>query len=783
MPGATAGLVVDLSPGAGVAVEGREWTVASFEPHCGVVLLAGGDGQVRRTTVRALVAAGCRQIAAAVPGEAGESVGRQPAAVDDLSEAQRQRVVLRLAHVLEAETGYRGGDRLRPGPGEPRPAYDPAVTTVGQRRRAKAAELAALGRDEAAVLGLGQVSVRTLERLAAGFRRFGVAGCIDGRMLRRGGDRPSVTEAVREAIWAVHAETLHRSRVSMKTRERMVHQYVRENFGEEVPVPCYTTLRTVWVDWFGPGGARQRYARSAAAVAATATGDHVVVHRPGQVVALDTTECAVLVRENVFGEPVAASLTLALDVHTHSLVAFRLTLVSDTSVDVAMLLRDVMMPLPLRADWGPEMEWPYPGVPAAVVAEFAGHRVAGLPFFAPETVTTDHGAVYKNHHLVEVQRVIGANILPARVLRPTDKQAVERAFGGIQSLLFEFLLGYRGVDVADRGADPQADAVLTITELEHLIATWIVKVWQNRVLGEYAPAWDPGGRHSPNTLFAASMAQGGFALQIPTPQLFYQLLPAHYVQVHGRRGVKIKGLWYDGPALDGYRAGPSARGGAHKGKWVIRRDPRDRRTVYFQDPATGDWQVLRWTGLPPDGEVPSFADARVAELLRAARGAGLTPKSDAELLPVLLELVGAHTPVEAWPTQMPKHKRTGHAREATQADAAAVDRPTVPTTSVESAAPNNDAPVEDAAVDGAAVVPLRWRQRGRQAAAAVDDERRRRREQAMAGRAPTPPARLGDHARRHSLLVLPDEDAGLDPDQPAGDRPQSTEDSVEAGQQ
>ena len=40
--------------------------------------------------------------------------------------------------------------------------------------------------------------------------------------------------------------------------------------------------------------------------------------------------------------------------------------------------------------------------------------------------------------------MIGANILPSRVMRPTDKQACERAFGAIQSLLFEHLPGYRG---------------------------------------------------------------------------------------------------------------------------------------------------------------------------------------------------------------------------------------------------------------------------------------------------------------------------------------------------
>jgi hypothetical protein len=116
----------------------------------------------------------------------------------------------------------------------------------------------------------------------------------------------------------------------------------------------------------------------------------VLIDRPGQVVALDTTVLPVMVRESVFDDPVKVHITLALDTYSHSICAFRLTLVSDTSVDVAMLLRDVMLPLPMREDWGEEMEWPYPGLPAAVVSEFAGHEVAGLPFFSPETVTTDH---------------------------------------------------------------------------------------------------------------------------------------------------------------------------------------------------------------------------------------------------------------------------------------------------------------------------------------------------------------------------------------------------------
>jgi len=205
----------------------------------------------------------------------------------------------------------------------------------------------------------------------------------------------------------------------MTDKHVLVCQYVAEKYGPGVPVPGFWTLRAVWLEWFGPGGTRPRYDRSADGIEAAKV--HVTVSRPGQVVALDTTPLPVKVRDGVFGEPVSVMLTLALDMFTHSAVAFRLTLVSDTAVDIAMLLRDVMMPLPMRDGWGPEMEWPYPGVPASVVAEFAGHRVAGLPFFAPETVTTDHGGPYKSHLVVSAQKALGGNILPARVLRPRTR--------------------------------------------------------------------------------------------------------------------------------------------------------------------------------------------------------------------------------------------------------------------------------------------------------------------------------------------------------------------------
>ncbi|MFF2544802.1 transposase [Kitasatospora sp. NPDC058063] len=650
--------------------------------------------------------------------------------------------------MLETQTGYRGGSPHRALAHEPRPGFDPASTTLRERREAKVREIKAMPPGEARRLGLEHMSRRSLERLGPHVLEADLLlACADGRWTRRRTGHPTVTTEVREAVFAVREEFLRRSRMSMMSRHRLMCQYINETFPDfpAEDVPGRKTLAVVWREWFGPDGSRQRYVRTAEIAEA---GQRVVVHRPGQVVALDSTPLPVKVREHVFGEPVSVVLSLALDLYTHSIVAFRLTLVSDTAVDIAMLLRDVTMPLPMRDGWGEDMEWPYPGAPATLVAEFAGHKVAALPFFAPETVTTDHGGPYKNHEIVAAERAIGCTILPARTLRAHDKFAVERAFSSVKTLLLEHLLGFTGTDVADRGADPEADAVLTIEQMEHLIATWVVRVWQRRELGEYAPAWAPGEKHSPNSLFATATAQGGLDLEIPAQQLYYKLLRTHHVKIHPGRGVKILGLYYHHPALEEDRfRGLSVRGGRHQGRWVVRSDRRDRRTVFLQDPDDPEvWHHLRWTGLPREGEVPAFSDVNAQALLGEVRRRGLKPLTDAELLPVLLEILGSVIPVADWPSQMTKREKTARSRRATQAAQATADRPRPPT------------PATSEASD-AKVVP--WPRQAAGVQAAVDADRRRRREAAVTSR-PTPPPRLGDALRRRNLFLLPDDDSDTD---------------------
>ncbi|MFE0380344.1 hypothetical protein ACFW1M_33360 [Streptomyces inhibens] len=195
---------------------------------------------------------------------------QQTARFEDLDEKDQRRARIRLAHLLETETGYRSGSPLWAEEGEPRPQFDPARTTLTQRRETKVAELAALPSEDAMFLGLGQIGERTLRRMSAAFGEEGLVGLADGRWTRELSGHRSIVPEFAEAIRAVHAESLHGSKLSMTTRERMIHQYVREKFGSELEekLPHRTTLARVWKEWFGPDGTRQRYVRSAAAVAA-----------------------------------------------------------------------------------------------------------------------------------------------------------------------------------------------------------------------------------------------------------------------------------------------------------------------------------------------------------------------------------------------------------------------------------------------------------------------------------------------------------------------------------
>lgn len=310
---------MQIAPGRRVALNGVEWTVDNVHGQLGRLVLVDDDGRTETRSFRWLINHADLRLLPTVESGRSSPVARQPRTLADLTKDQLERARLRAAHVLETETGFREGHPARALPGEPRPAYDPDRTTLTQRRYAKAAEMEAMPRPEAVQCGLQHLSYRTLVRLSGLAGDSLLLACADGRWTRRRSGRRCITEEVREAIFAVKAECGPRARVSLAARHRLMHQYMRERFPAfpTEKIPSRWTFADVWEEWFGPGGARPRYGRTAEAAAEAGVSGRMVVHRPGQVLVLDSTPMPVKLRETVFGDAVTATLTLALDLYTH----------------------------------------------------------------------------------------------------------------------------------------------------------------------------------------------------------------------------------------------------------------------------------------------------------------------------------------------------------------------------------------------------------------------------------------------------------------------------------
>jgi hypothetical protein len=190
MSGQVAALL-ELAVGESLILDDEEWRVDLVEPQYGQVLLTSSAG-TRQTVSFRMLAHHPRCRRSTVATVSGQHL--QPRTEGDLTDHQRTLLQIRRGHLLEVETGYRGGDPLHPGPGEPRPEYDPDCTTVTQRRRAKVAELKALDPEHAKMLGLSRVSYRTLTRWESKRRADVTMGCADDRWTPASRGHPSITE-------------------------------------------------------------------------------------------------------------------------------------------------------------------------------------------------------------------------------------------------------------------------------------------------------------------------------------------------------------------------------------------------------------------------------------------------------------------------------------------------------------------------------------------------------------------------------------------------------------
>lgn len=454
------------------------------------------------------------------------------------------------------------------------------------------------------------ISVRSLERKIAAYRKAGSAGLADarGRQGRTNEVDPRWDEICTRVLRSyTYASTPTRSAVLARVAREVEEMYGEGSVRHPSRATAYRRLAALsrGKHTFGGSSTRQSIAGRPDAPFGRLRAD-----RPGQYVVLDTNDLDVFAMEPVTLRWVKVQLTAAMDLYSRCIVGLKVTPVSTKAVDVASVLYECVRPAD-EAD--PRVSFPYHGVPDAVLVgtevpdERLLSRQAGLPAVFAESIVVDRGKQYISSHVVSACARLGISVQPANPKKPTDKPTIERFFRTLREGLLQHLPAYKGPNVYSRGRDVEGQAFLWVSELEQIIREWVTTVYHQSSHDGLAVPELPRASLSPIEAYNLGLARSGGMVLPAHAGLAYEFLDVQWRTIQ-HYGVDIGGLRYDGKALNPYRGRRSEFTGKHTGKWPFYVDAHDVRHVHFKDPADGAWHNLRWEHAPALG-APMSQDA------------------------------------------------------------------------------------------------------------------------------------------------------------------------------
>ncbi|WP_280185675.1 MULTISPECIES: Mu transposase C-terminal domain-containing protein [Nocardia] len=518
-------------------------------------------------------------------------------------------------HLMEVETG------LRPDAQAPRDGYDPAVTSLAQRQRAKAAELG--------------VGYRTIEGKRARFAAQGLWGLVDQRVTRTfdiaGRADPRLVEVIREVLDAETGQsTGTRSRLMRRVGKR-----VEELHGPGVVALPGKTAFYALIDRlsvgrhsFGSAVTRRQLANRPQAMFTP-----TFAMRPGEQVQIDSTPIDVMVLAED-GVPVRADLTIAVDVATRSICAAVLRPVGTKAVDASLLLARMTVPEPMRPGWASALRMSASVLPhdRLLAVDARMREAAARPVIVPDQVVIDHGRVFVSEVFDRACDRLGISVQPARKDTPTDKAVVEATFSAIKTLFAQHVAGFKGANPTLRGRG--VEAAWTIGELQDLFDEWVIVGWQHRGHDALRDPGAPRRKLTPNEKYAALVAAAGYLPLTLSGQDYLELLPVKWRQINDY-GIRVDNRIYDCPELGHYRRQPSGLT-SKRGLWEIHYDPYDLSRVFVRNHLDGGWITAPWTHLPM--VAAPFADFtwRHARRLVAESGREVTETEIALALDALL---------------------------------------------------------------------------------------------------------------------------------------------------
>ena len=567
-----------LRPGTVVRYGNREWTVAGIEGSSASGARIWLSGTEKKDGQDTLAVFGLAELL----GDASfEQVGGPPrlrvpqmGLLSTVSEDEQWRAFELERHVREVETGCPSPD----GTASVRPEYDPVSTTLAQREQAKADELAAQG--------WADVSRATVRRWRARYHADGVWGLAkkrrsSARLVRAD---PRVVEALR-ALLPVEASR-SRSRGWKKRMRGEVQWWLDDHHGEPglrtVEAPPQSTfnrlLDTVEASLGLQGTVAQRRARAARpAPPFTPT----LALRPGEIVMLDSSPLDVLVvlDDGVVGR---LELTIAVDVAMRGLWGV-LRPVGSKLTDVAVLLAQMMTPMVMRPGWSAALSMASSVVPHERLTGIDERLkdAAARPVIVPETVVVDQGKVFVSAATRAACESLGISLQPVPPANGPAKGHVERPFGSINSLFCQWLPGYTGSNVSERGSKVEQEPLWTVAELQALWEEFLV-YWHHRPHAGLRHPLMPKKALTPNQMWAALLPVAGY---VPVPLSaddFVELLPVRWQPITDA-GIRFDYRTYDGSCLNGHR-GQHSGIRAQKGLWEVHYNPYDPVRIWVRLP-------------------------------------------------------------------------------------------------------------------------------------------------------------------------------------------------------
>lgn len=504
---------------------------------------------------------------------------------------------------------------------EPREEYSLALPMTW-RMKSKLDELHDLGVN---------FEIATLKRRLKRFKEEGPAGLVDRRMDKSEEPLARVEEEVKEELVAILAGLREGSDRTVTAIRAALARRLLERFPDAEKRPKTPSIRSMQRYVLTLTGekktARQRKLQAAVPNRQFRPRQ---VSAPGEECQIDSTTFDAWVL-TPGGSKVRPELTILTDKRTKSILGFHFSEGKPSGFDLAMLIGRSLVPSKLRP-WAKRYE--ELNLPRMPWSEYLDEEQQSVydthrPFIYPVRIVTDNGKEFKSRPFVGACNRAGITVTESPYAQPTTKGGVERTFGTIKTKFAQHLPGFTGGSVENKGKKPEDDpGILDLKTVSDLFDRWVAVVWQNRRHDSLDDPWDPSVRHTPNTMYAASVELGGHFTVALEPEDFVSAMPTM------RRTVQADGIARDGRTYDSPHLAPLRNRYDADGKPArvdVYYDPSDPYQVWVRSPLDGEWITCRWTD--EAGFSRPMEDALMANARRLTReNGGFTDEQADDLL-------------------------------------------------------------------------------------------------------------------------------------------------------